>query len=328
MKKLEIYGTLGPSCQDEETLYQMFLSGMTGIRLNLSHVDLDDVQSWIDHFHKAAKRAGVQPNLLIDMQGPELRIGKVNLDLKKDTVINFSKIPVAKHVLDVLTKGQIILLDDGKIQLEIIDSNLNCKVIREGILTSHKSIALPGIEMNLPTLTSKDIQNICVAKEYGVTGLMQPFVRNKEDLICVKDALHQAGCDDIKIYAKIENQSGVNQLESLIPYCDQIIIARGDLGNSVTLPKLPSVQKYIEKICKERNMPYMVVTEMLYSMQQRAVPTRAEVSDIYHAVYHGATSIMLTGETAAGQYPVDAMRMFVECANVALEDLENKEAVL
>lgn len=320
MRKLNIFGTLGPSCKDEEILYKMFLAGMTGIRLNLSHVDLEDVQEWLDHFHQAAKSANVNPDLLIDMQGPELRIGKVNLDLKKDEIINIHDIPMPMHIYDAMHSNQIVLLDDGKIKLEVIDEDLNCKVLQEGLLISNKSIALPGVEMNLPTLTSRDIQNIVVAKEFGVTGLMQPFVRDKEDLINVKNTLKQANSEHIKVYAKIENQSGVEQIESLIPYCDEIIIARGDLGNSVTLPKLPSVQRYLENVCKKYNMPYMVVTEMLYSMQQRQVPTRAEVSDIYHAVFNGASSIMLTGETAAGKYPVEAMKMFADCANIALQD--------
>lgn len=320
MSSLNIFGTLGPSCKDEETLYQMFINGMTGIRLNLSHVNLEDVQEWIDNFHKASKRANVNPGLLIDMQGPELRIGKVTMELEKDSIINIYEIDMPKHIYDVLKKGQVILLDDGKIKLEVIDENLNCRVVQEGLLTSSKSIALPGIEMNLPTLTSRDIQNIMVAKKFGVTGLMQPFVRNKDDLINIKKILIEADCADIKIYAKIENQSGVDQIESLIPYSDEIIIARGDLGNSVGLPKLPSIQRYLENVCKNNNMPYMVVTEMLYSMQQKPVPTRAEVSDIYNAVLNGASSIMLTGETAAGKYPIEAMKMFVDCASVALED--------
>lgn len=320
MSRLEIYGTLGPSCKDEETLYKMFLSGMTGIRLNLSHVNLEDVQEWIEYFHKAAKRANIVPSLLIDMQGPELRIGKVNINLKKGTVISVYDIDMPKHIYEAMKVGQILLLDDGKIKLEVIDEKLNCVVLQEGLLTSNKSIALPGVEMHLPTLTSRDMQNISVAKKFGVTGLMQPFVRSNEDLIFIKNILKQANSEEIKIFAKIENQSGVDQIESLIPYCDEIIIARGDLGNSVTLPKLPSVQRYLETVCKKYKTPYMVVTEMLYSMQQRPVPTRAEVSDIYNAVVNGASSIMLTGETAAGKYPVEAMKMFVDCANVALED--------
>lgn len=320
MISLAIYGTLGPACKDENTLFDMFEAGMTGIRLNLSHVNLEDVQEWIENYHKAAKRAGIKPDLLIDMQGPELRIGKVNLDLEKNEIINIHEIDMPSHIYNAMKVGQEILLDDGKLKLQVIDDSLNCKVIQEGLLTSSKSIALPGVEMNLPTLTTRDIQNLVVAKQFGVTGLMQPFVRNKEDLINIKNILKEVGNEDIKVYAKIENQAGVDQIESLIPYCDEIIIARGDLGNSVSLPKLPSVQRYLENICKKNQMPYMVVTEMLYTMQQRPVPTRAEVSDIYNAVVNGASSIMLTGETAAGRYPVEAMRVFVECANVALKD--------
>ena len=322
MTQLEIYGTLGPSCKDEETIYQLFQCGMTGMRLNLSHVNLDDVKSWLEAFSNASKRYGIQPDLLIDMQGPELRLGKVdNLLLEKNQVIDLSTLPIPKIVMDAIENEQEVFFDDGKIGVRVIDKP-KAIVFQEGVLKSNKSIALPNIQIDMPTLTEKDLFNISIASSYGVTGLMQPFVRNKNDLIVVKEALKNANASHIKLYAKIENKEGFDQLDELIEYSDHIIIARGDLGNSVGLIQLPSYQKKIEQTCKEKNKPYMVVTEMLYTMQKNPVPTRAEVSDIYHAIYHGASSIMLTGETAAGQYPVEAMRYFVECAKVALKDRE------
>ena len=148
---------------------------------------------------------------------------------------------------------------------------------------------------------------------------MQPFVRNKEDLINVRNTLKELDLD-LRIFAKIENQSGVDQLEELIPYCDEIIIARGDLGSNIGLIHLPRVQHYIQDICKKYYKPYMVVTQMLDSMNNKPIPTRAEVTDIYEAVNQGAYSIMLTGETASGKYPVEAMHYFCEVAKTALED--------
>ena len=147
---------------------------------------------------------------------------------------------------------------------------------------------------------------------------MQPFVRNAQDLITVRETLQSIGNPDLQVYAKIENMEGVARLEELFPYCDQIVIARGDLGNAMPLWELPAVQKRIQDICRAHSMPYMVVTQMLDSMMEHPVPTRAEVSDIFYAVYHGASSIMLTGETAAGRYPQEAMKYFSETAKSAL----------
>lgn len=325
MKELEIYGTLGPSCCTKEMLTDMFKLGMTGVRLNLSHVNLDECEQWLNAFHEAKKECNINADLLIDMKGPELRIGKLNepLSLKKDEVISLSSIPMPRIVLDHLNKDDQIMLDDGKILLKVIcqkDNDFECLVVREGTLTSNKSIALTNIKIDVPTLTQSDIHNLKIAKKYGVTGIMQPFVRNKEDLITVKKTLEELNASDLKIYAKIENMEGVNNLEDLLPYANCIIVARGDLGNAMPLYELPKVQKSIQTICKKHHVPYMIVTQMLNSMIENAVPTRAEVSDIFYAVYHGANSIMLTGETAAGKYPLEAMEYFVKTAISALEE--------
>ncbi|MCF0106512.1 MAG: pyruvate kinase [Holdemanella sp.] len=321
MRKLKVYGTLGPSCHTKDVLIPMFECGMTGVRLNLSHVDLEDVKDWVDEFHKASKEANVEAELLVDMQGPEIRLGRLEepIGLNKGDTINIYELPIPDVIIPFLKKDQILLMDDGKITLKMMDDRM-AEVIVEGVLLSSKSIALPGVTVNTPTLTLKDVENLKHCTEYGVTGIMQPFVRDKEDLMAVKDMLHALNLDDIRVFAKIENMQGYKQLEELLPYCDEIIIARGDLGNATTLPVLPSVQRKIETICKKNHKPYMIVTEMLYSMISKPTPTRAEVSDIYHAVYNGASSIMLTGEVAAGKYPIEAMEMFTDCAKVALRD--------
>ncbi|MGM9947191.1 pyruvate kinase [Floccifex sp.] len=315
---LEIYGTLGPSCCDEETIRFLFEKGMTGMRLNLSHVTLKQASKWLQSFHRVSQNLNFKPNLLMDMQGPELRVKEIYKDLKLNEIVDVYECAFPDCVIQVLEKGQHILLDDGKILLEMMDKK-HAKVVIPGILKSHKSLAIENVSLDMPALTSMDIENISMAKQYGVTGLMQPFVRNKEDLIYIQNILKKYD-SDLKIYAKIENKEGIQMLEELLPYCDQIVIARGDLANSVGIVNLPSVQKQIEKTCKEKNVSYMVVTEMLNSMIENPMPTRAEVSDIYHAIYHGARSIMLTGETAIGKYPVQAMDVFVQVAKKALED--------
>jgi pyruvate kinase len=167
----------------------------------------------------------------------------------------------------------------------------------------------------MPALTDNDIENIKLAGSLGITGIMQPFVRSAADLEEVRKVLDENGGKDIKIYAKIENTAGVENLESFFEYADEIVIARGDLGNAVPLWELPRLQKDISARCRAANMPFMVVTQMLSSMEHSKVPTRAEVSDIYNAVLDGAHSVMVTGETAVGDYPVDVISYLSKTAN-------------
>ena len=175
------------------------------------------------------------------------------------------------------------------------------------MLHSRKSVALPGRSVRLPALTESDLANIALAKDYGVTGVMQPFVRSREDLRAVRAALDAAGAEEVRLFAKIENKEGVSRLPELLDAADEIVIARGDLGNAVPLWELPALQKRISAACRAAGRPFMVVTQMLASMERSPVPTRAEVSDIFNAVLDGAASVMVTGETAVGQYPVETI---------------------
>ncbi len=322
----ELYGTLGPACYETEILKQLFNEGMTGVRLNLSHTTLVQSRNWIENLHEAAESCGLKSKLIIDMQGPELRIGKLNTPLElisgKEFTLGLcgSCIPVQNDILKEIEKGQQILLDDGKIlakAVEVHGDYIICKVERGGELKSGKSLALPGVKLNLPVMTSADIKNIKQAKEFGVTGIMQPFVRSAEDLKQVRQALIEAGAGELKIYAKIENSEGVTRINEFLPEADEIVIARGDLGNSMPLWHLPKIQKYIGEVCKEHKKPFMVVTQLLHSMENSAVPTRAEVSDIFNAILDGASSLMVTGETAVGKYPVQVMEYLSKTAKEA-----------
>lgn len=372
---VKIYGTLGPACQDEKILTEMFALGMTGMRLNLSHVTLAESGELIGKMKRAAESCGVKPQLLIDLQGPELRTGAVaepillkneeiveicaaadqkvvefleknreelteTADKKKNSESSLvqnrtsaqrmpARIELPGITIPYLISGQEILLDDGKIHLKVVENPENrkmgsgekrryfAKVLWGGLLKSRKSAAFPGAKINSPTLTKADLENIRLAKEMGVTGVMQPFVRGREDLECVKNALKEAGAEDVKLFAKIENLDGVRKLEELLPGADEIVIARGDLGNAVHLWDLPSVQREISQKCLVTGKPFMVVTQMLASMERNPVPTRAEVNDIFHAVLDGASSVMVTGETAAGDYPVEVIRYLVNTVRSA-----------
>lgn len=326
MKKIEYFGTLGPACARAEILESMFQVGMTGIRLNLSHKGLEESKGWVDMYQKTAAKCGKNPELLIDLMGPEIRIGDVKEErmLSEGDVLSFGEegIPIPDYIYGYLTEGQRLLVDDGKIELEVIHAD--AKVLRGGILKSRKSLALPGVVVKNPTLTEEDYKNIQVAKESGVTAVMLPFVRGKEDLLCLRRALDENDGEKIRIFAKIENLEGVEKLPELLPYCHQVVIARGDLGNAVPLAKLPVLQQQISDLCNKEGKPFMVVTQMLNSMMDAAVPTRAEVTDIFHAVKEGASSVMLTGETAAGKYPVEAMKVLVETGEEARSWLEQR----
>ena len=319
---MEYYGTLGPTCCEPIILKKMFDAGMTGIRLNLSHSSLEASQSWIHYYFDAARQTGTPKKLMIDLIGPELRIGdlegSMGLSGGAHVILGYAGIPAPKEIFPYIKKNQEILLDDGKIKLiaeqKISEFSWRCRIICGGVLTAHKSIALPGCSINNPTLTEADLKNLAVAKQYKVTDVMLPFVRNKADLIILREALKENNCEDIRIFAKIENMTGVEHLEELIPYCDYIVIARGDLGNAMPLSKLPRVQAHIAQVCREHKKDFMVVTQMLDSMIRNPYPTRAEVNDIYHAVTQGAKALMLTGETAHGKYPVEAMKMLVDTA--------------
>ena len=401
---MQYYGTLGPACVDGDILAKMFLAGMTGIRLNLSHGDLEERRHWLDLLKQAAGQCGVVPEILIDLRGPELRLGKIERDLEleegqmaclmngellgkgssvrpaeylgkggilsgegktviakngfqqQDVVPGHAAVPGHEAVLPVpaifmkyAESGDHVLIDDGKIELEIVrpqeasDGDFDCKgkntrshsikpaecrtgalqarVIRGGRVAQEKSLAIVGRELPMPTLTESDYRNIGLAARYGVTGVMLPFVRNRGDLITLRDALEAAGAGEVKIFAKIENMQGVRGLAELIPFADCVVIARGDLGNAMPLWKLPGVQKQISAVCRKAGKSFMVVTQMLDSMHERAVPTRAEVSDIYNAVLDGADSLMLTGETAVGKYPVEAMEYLVKTGEEGVKEL-------
>ena len=324
----EIYGTLGPACSDIDILEQMFKAGMSGMRLNLSHVTLPQAAAQVEMLHEAAARCGMKAKLLIDMQGPELRIGALKEPvelIEGERVTVGEAFPVPELVLPCLLPGQELLLDDGKLLL-VMEENLKAKVLRGGLLSGRKSIALPGAKIYPPTMTESDRENIRLAAEYGVTGVMQPFVRGREDLETVRGALNENGGEQIKLFAKIENMEGLEKLPELIDACDEIVIARGDLGNAMPLWQLPAAQKHIAALCRQAGRDFMVVTQMLASMEKSPVPTRAEVSDIFNAVLDGAASVMVTGETAVGLYPAEVIRYLKNTAEEARKYLEKQDS--
>lgn len=326
---MEFYGTLGDSCRDEETLYEMFRAGMTGVRLNLSHQGLEQCRELLEGaYWPAARRAGVKARLIVDLQGPEVRVGRLErpVELVQGgwTLLGAGGIPVPKEVLSQAQAGDQLALDDSALLLEaeeVREDGLWCRVLRGGLLESRKSLALLGREVDLPTLTAQDLENLALAGEMGVTDVLQPFVRGREDVERLRRVLREFGLGQVRIMAKIENRRGMERLDEIMQAADQICIARGDLGNSMPLWQLPAAQKQIARRCRQACKPFYVVTQLLWSMQEREVPTRAEVCDIYNAVLDGSCALMLTGETAVGKHPVQAMDYLVKTALQALAGL-------
>lgn len=332
---MEFYATLGGSCADRATLDGLFAAGMTGARLNLSHTTLQQCAPLLKEVYwPAAQKAGRQAHLIIDLQGPELRVGTLSapipLETGSQTVLGPGGIPIPPAALEAAQPGDRISLDDSALLVRVEEKRpegLVCRVERGGTLQSRKSLAILGREVNTPTLTGADLDNLAQAKRFGVTHILQPFVRGADDIHTLRQAMTEAGLEQGKIMAKIENQRGLEKLDEIIQAADIICIARGDLGNSMPLWQLPSAQKRIARACRAAGKPFFVVTQLLWSMQQRAVPTRAEVSDIYNAVLDGSCALMLTGETAAGSYPVEAMNYLVKTACQALTDLGKENEV-
>jgi len=317
----EIFGTLGPACAQQDVLEAMFMNGLTGMRLNLSHCDLTDSADQIAAFRAAAVVCGLAPQLVIDTQGPELRLGNlespVQLEVNREVVLGLGGLPVPGEALSVMEPGDRVLLDDGKLEVEVLtveENAVNARVLRGGRLTSRKSVKIVDKSVPMPVVTARDLKNLRQAKEYGVTGLLQPFVRSGADLTELRRILKENGAEHLKIFAKIESREGIDRLEDILPHADVIVIARGDLGNDMPLWQLPAAQKRISAACRAAGKPFVVVTQMLSSMEHAPVPTRAEVSDIFNAVADGAWGVMLTGETAVGQYPAEAIRYLTNTA--------------
>ena len=341
---LEIYGTLGPSCRETDVLRQMLAAGINGMRLNLSHGTLGDSAPLIDAFHRASVLEGVRPSLLIDMQGPELRIGRVRegytaaqgdtvlLSIRDDDIRGQDTIPVPREIFDHYEPGMVVMIDDGKIRLRLEKEDdtaslrrLRARVLTGGAVLSRKSIAVEGMSVTGSTLTQTDLMNLRCAREAGMTDVMQPFVRGRDDLLEVRKAMTECGAGSCRLFAKIENREGIRAVGEILPLADMVVIARGDLGNAVPLWELPRIQKEISQQCLSADVPFMVVTQMLASMERSPVPTRAEVSDIFNAVSDGASAVMITGESASGLYPVRASEYLVKTAMEGLKWRRERE---
>lgn len=320
MRKTKIVCTIGPASGDVEVLKTMIKSGMNMARINFSHGSYPDQEKFINAVKQAREEIDMPVALLLDMQGPEIRTGKLkespvylaegdkfvlyNEDVEGDK----NGISVSyKNLYQDVKVGTKILIDDGLIGIvveEIKDKNIYCKVVEGGKLGSRKSINVPGCSTKLPSLTAKDIQDLKDGVRVDFDYVAASFVRNAQDVLDVRKVLDDNGGQNIKIIAKIENQEGIDNFKEILSVVDGIMVARGDMGVEIPLEQVPIVQKYFIKECNRAGKLVITATQMLESMSNSPRPTRAEVSDVANAIFDATGAIMLSGESAMGKYPV------------------------
>ena len=312
---MKTYATLGPACCRADLLTELLDMGLTGFRLNLSHTTLAACRPWTEAVQQAREASGRPAELIVDMRGPELRMGPlsrpVTLTAGETVTLGPGGLPVEPDILAAVAPGQEILLDDGLMALraESCGEAVTCTVTRGGVLESRKSITLPGVELLRPALTAQDLLDLDAAAGQGV--------RSRHELEQVRVALARRGLEHLTIFAKIEDRQGWQSLPQWMDACDVVTVARGDLGSNLGLLHLPAAQKDIAARCRRAGKPFLVVTQLLHTMTEHPTPTRAEVLDVYNAVLDGASALMLTGETARGRYPAQAVRWLLDIARQA-----------
>ena len=331
MKKTKIVCTIGPASSDLETAKKMIKAGMNVARFNMSHGNHESHGALVSIIKKAREEMNACVALMIDLKGPEIRIrqfenGKVVLKRGQKFVlttqnvmgtqdyvsVNYSKFP------KIVQKGAKILLNDGLIELKVLDTNSDSVltgVVVGGELSNNKSINLPGCKLEMDFLSESDKRDIDFAKQIDADILSLSFVSSPKDVLDVKKYLAKIGFDNVKLVSKIENSVGVENLEEIVKVSDGVMVARGDMGVEIEYEKIPSIQKKIIKLCRKYGKVSITATQMLESMITNPRPTRAEISDVANACIDGSTCVMLSGETSAGAYPIEsisAMRKIIE----------------
>ena len=330
MRKTKIICTIGPASENEETLTQMCLAGMNVARLNFSHGTCEDHQKKIDLINSVRDKLGLPIAIMLDTKGPEYRIKTFKdhkVMLKDGDTFTFTVDDVEgnkervsvnyKNLINEISVGDRILVNNGLLIFEVEQIKKNdavCKVIVGGELSDRKSMNFPNHVMKGPYLSEQDKTDLLFGIKNDVDFVAASFVSNKQDIQSVRKFLDENGGSDIDIIAKIENRSGVDNIDEICEIADGIMVARGDLGVEIPFVEVPAIQKYLIKKCRLLGKRVITATEMLESMIHNPRPTRAEISDVANAVYDGSSAVMLSGESASGKYPVDAVRNMAQIA--------------
>ncbi|MBO5211535.1 MAG: pyruvate kinase [Clostridia bacterium] len=344
LRKTKIVCTLGPACETEEIVTEMAKAGMNVARMNFSHNTHADHQRRIDTVKKVREKLGLPIAILLDTKGPEYRIktfknGKVFLNEGDTFVFTADDIDGDEQMVAVnyknlakdLSIGDKILLNNGLLIFEVKETNptdVICEVLVGGELSDRKSMSFPNKTLKQIYLSEQDKEDILFGIQNGIDFIACSFVSRKQDLLDVKEFVKANGGEDIGIIAKIENRSGVDNIDEICEECDGIMIARGDMGVEIPFEELPAIQKKLITKCRLLGKRVITATEMLESMIQNPRPTRAEISDVANAVYDGTSAIMLSGETAAGKYPVLAVKTMAQIAKNTEENIHYEKRFL
>lgn len=338
MRKTKIICTLGPSTDKGDNLKNMILSGMNVARMNFSHADHEEHFQRIKKIKKLRKELGLPIGLLLDTQGPEIRIKtfkekSVNLIAGQKFTLTTRDVNGDNSIVSInymglpndITNGTSILIDDGLIELKVLEIKNNCDIICEvqntALLSDKKSVNIPGIKLSIPFISKKDENDIIFGIKNGINFIAASFTRNENDIKQLSDIIEKYDTSKtVEIIAKIENLEGVENAEKILKKCSGLMIARGDLGVEVPYYELPKIQKHLIKIAISLGKKVITATQMLESMSKNPRPTRAEVSDVANAIYDGTSAIMLSGETANGLYPVESVKTM---SKIALQTEKN-----
>lgn len=343
-RKTSIICTIGPASEDR--IKEMIKAGMNVARINFSHGGKEEHSSKIEKIKKARKELNAPISILLDTQGPEIRLGLLDekfkngivvregeaLNLKNTEELGTDKFVVVsyKELYKDVKPGMKILVDDGAVELEVVKidgETIKTVVKNDGIIKERKSLNVPGAKLKLPTLKEKDKQDILYGIEADLDYIAASFTRNKEDIIEIREFLKANGGEEIKIIAKVENQEAIEKIDEIIEYSDGIMIARGDLAVEVPFTQVPILQKQIIARANKAGKPVIVATQMLDSMINNPLPTRAEASDVANAVFDRTTAIMLSGETAVGKYPLQCISI-MDTISKNVEGIVNYEKSL
>jgi pyruvate kinase len=340
-RKTKIVCTVGPSIDNDEMIGKMIDAGMNVARLNFSHADHEEHGRRVEMIRRISKEKKRFIGILADTKGPEIRTGKFENDIatfKKGDKVEVHKEPIlgnrerfhidCNELYNDIKVGDYLLIDDGKMRLNVLDVTsdiLYCEINNSGSIKTKKGVNVPNVKLSMPFVSKKDYEDIVFVADQGVDMIALSFVRRKEDVLEVREILKKVGKPTIELIAKIENQEGVDNLQSILEVSDGVMVARGDLGVEVSTALVPLYQKRIIKKANEMGKPVITATHMLESMMYSPRPTRAEASDVANAILDGSDAIMLSGESAAGEYPVEAVLVMDMIAKSMEEHIEYKE---
>lgn len=342
IKKTKIVATMGPACHNETTMLAMIRAGMNCARFNFSHGSHEEHFERLSLLRKAEKAAGTPIAIMLDTKGPEIRTTDVedkDVPLEEGKSIAVTGTPKKTseacvglsyaNIHKELQPGAVIKIADGSIVLEVKEvreDDLVCVVTKGGLLGSRKNVNVPGVKINLPSLLKKDIDDIHFAIDNNFDYIAASFIRSADDVMAIRSILSERG-STIRIIAKIENQEGLDNLESIIQMCDGIMVARGDLAEQIPSEEVPLKQKNIIRLCNENQKLAITATQMLQSMETSSTPTRAELTDVANAIFDGTDALMLSGESAKGKYPVEAIATMTRVALAVEKSAEFQEHI-